>query len=201
MSQLQTLEAIAGAPDADRERLEEEMRRARSSLLDEYWQVERKSAELGRLYAASCRLHASTESEGVLQGIREVAGELLGCSRMALYELEEARGELTLVTAWGLSDELPSRSPRGSGPLGQAADAGLPWLLDSPPSPVWLAGLPLSAVAPLCSGGRVRAVLALLGDLAPAVEPEHAFELLATHAGAALNGLQLSRRARALMAV
>lgn len=65
MNQLQTVEALVGAPDTDRERLAEQMRRARSALLEDYWQVERHSAELGRLNSASCRLHAARDSAGV----------------------------------------------------------------------------------------------------------------------------------------
>lgn len=201
MHQLQVVEALAGAPEADRAALEGEMREARSGLLEAYWQVERQSTELGRLYAASCRLHGSRDAERVLDAIHEAACELLGCSRMALYELADPGG-LSLVAAWGVAPEnLPSRPALGSGPLGQAAAAGCPWVLDAPPSPVSLGGAPLWAAVPLFSGGRVRAILALLDALSPSADPHHVFELLAIHGGAALDGARLSRRVRALMAV
>jgi hypothetical protein len=199
MSQLQMLEALAGAPEADRERLAEGMGRARSTLLEDYWQVERQSAELGRLYAASCRLHSAADPDDIVELIRDVAGDLLGCSRMALYAVDQ--GGLTLIAAWGAAPDLPARPPLGPGPLGRSAELGQPWLLDGPPSPVYLGGSPLHAAIPLRSRGRVRAVLALLEKPAPLVDPEHAFELLGTHGGAALHGVRLSRHERALVAV
>lgn len=202
MQQLQMTEALAGAPDGDREALEGQIQTARSDLLEEYWRVERQSTELGRLSAASCRLHSSGDADGVLESFREVASELLGCSRMALYELDQSAGGLSLVVAWGLFPRnLPARPPVGSGPLGQSATAGCPWVLDSPPSPVSLGGAPLWAAVPLFSGGQVHAVLAILDQPSPTADVHDVFELLAIHGGAALSRVRLSRRARALMAV
>jgi len=201
MGHVQTLEALAGAPAAERAQLAEQMRQARSALLEDYWQVERQSTELGRLYAASCRLHASSDPEEVLQALREVCAELLGCSRGALYEIDEGRTGLSLAGAWSIAGNLPARPALGSGPLGVAAQNGEAWWLDTPPSPVYMGGAPLHAAIPLFGAGRVRAVLALLGPLTPAVEPGRAAELLAIHGGTALHGTRLSQRARALMAV
>ncbi len=61
MQQIQTLEALAGAPEADRHLLAGQMQQARSSLLEEYWRIDRQSSELGRLFAASRQMPGASD--------------------------------------------------------------------------------------------------------------------------------------------
>ena len=166
-------------------------------LSTEYVQVERQSSNLASLYVASFQLHGSLDRDQVLTAIQEIVIGLIGCEEMAVFSLDREKAELHRIAFFGLEPERLPTVPLGTGLIGRVATTGERYVKNGDaPHPAPAAGeADLTACIPLRVDGRVTGVLALFRLLShkPALEEadHELFELLATQAATALYAAEL----------
>jgi hypothetical protein len=202
---LQELDVLRGL--VDRLRLEVEAHRRERDLLEhrllevesegrrfseKYAEVEAQNTNLANLYVASYRLHATRDRQEVLSAIQEIVANLIGSEELAVYETDADGATLKLVASYGIDPAEHAAVPLGAGRIGRAAQSGGPDVGPSPAAPERAAEGELTACIPLKLDGQIIGALALFRLLPQkagfeAIDHE-LFDLLATHAAAALYG-------------
>jgi len=89
-----------------------------------YVEVEEENNNLANLYVASFQLHATLESEEVLQTILEIVINLVGAEVFAIYELDENTGRLLAVACEGKDLDFFPQFAIGSGVVGTSLATG-----------------------------------------------------------------------------
>jgi len=104
--------------------LEEENRR----LAGRYGLLEQQGAKVATLRKASRRLIAAKDRRTRLEVVRDIVQELIGIDRIAIFEPEGETDRLMLVAAFGMRDPVKAEARLGEGPIGRAAETGMPVL-------------------------------------------------------------------------
>jgi len=78
-------------------------------------QVEDELANLANLHVASYHLHSTLHLPRVVRNLRELLTQLVGARTYAIYMADDARSELVVVSAEGLSPEQLASIPFGAG--------------------------------------------------------------------------------------
>jgi len=178
----------AGASDSMTERLRA-IEKENARLNGERLMLQQQSASLLNLYVAAYRLHGTLDRGEVLSALSEIIANMIGSEQLAIFQLDEERGELVLISSMGIDVERYRRVELGSGAIGHAARTG----------EVYLGGTAtrggdeeraVTACVPLTVGKRIEGVIVifeLLGQK-PALDSDdlELFNLLRTHAGMAL---------------
>jgi regulator of replication initiation timing len=166
------------------ESVEDENRRAQ----EEHAEIVQRSAHLANLYVASYRLHETLRRSAVIEAIQEIIVNLVGSEEFGIFELDEARGALSLTEWWGNEAAGLDGGQGSSAPIVETALSGEVYIAPSQPAE---APRPLTACIPLKVEGRVIGVIAVFRLLAhkPALEAVdlELFDLLAMQAGIALH--------------
>ncbi len=210
------------ALEAQRARLDEELQTARHDLLrrsaerdelraalfaleketkafsERNVEVERQNSHLTLLCGASYRLIGGTLGrQEVLSRIREVVADVLGSEELAVFTIAPGSGALRLEQAFGTSVSFPDIA-LGSGLIGHSVQRGEIYVAGRSPGAPLSHETDLQACIPLQVAGRPVGALAIFRLLPqkPAFEARDldVFELLATHAAAALHSSALQAR-------
>ncbi len=92
---------------------------------ERYVEIEEENNNLANLYVASFQLHATLDSEEVLQTIQEIVINLVGAEVFAVYDYKEAGGGvLKAVASEGREVEAFPDFVMGKGIVGSSVEAG-----------------------------------------------------------------------------
>ncbi|HSN90482.1 MAG TPA: GAF domain-containing protein [Anaeromyxobacteraceae bacterium] len=189
-AELESAREQAREAQAERDRLQarlDEVEAEHRRISDEYVVVLEQTTDVARRYVALERIHGGVGRDDTLAAIHEVVVNLVGSEEYGLYERRGDR--LELVHSFGLDRERWASLEVGKGAVGRAARTGAIYVAGREGQPP-AEEADLSAVVPLRAGDEVPAVLAifrLLGHKPVLDEQDQAvFDLLATHAGVAL---------------
>lgn len=165
------------------------VQRENERLQNEQLALQQQSASLLNLYVAAYRLNGTLERKEVLGALEEIIANMIGSEQIAIYELDEERDCLLLISSIGIDAERYAEVPLASGAIGHAARTG----------EIYLGGkatnaedgdLTVTACIPMTVGtevGGVIAIFELLGQKQGLDSDDlELFNLLRTHAGMAL---------------
>jgi|SRR6266508_1910972 len=163
--------------------------RASREFCAQYTEVEEQNSNLANLYVASYRLHGTLDRDNVLNAVREIIINLIGCEQFVVFEVAADRDALVPATSSGLDPERLRNIRLGAGAIGRTARDGVTRV-----APIEGATdgdeRSLTACIPLKLDGNVTGVIALfrlLPQKAGFQQIDHElFDLLATHAASAL---------------
>jgi hypothetical protein len=159
-------------------------------------EIEQENDHLASLCVASAQLHSTLDLAEVIRTITEIAINLIGADRFAIYALDERRGELRPLAAEGVPlAQLPACRV-GEGRIGAVVAAGAAQTFEASPGGAGAdrAGEPL-AVIPLRVEERSLGAIAIFRLLPQkpglsALDHE-LFEVLAGHAATAIFAARL----------
>jgi hypothetical protein len=164
--------------------LQAEMEQQSRKYSEEYVEVEKRNNTLLNLYVATYRLHGTIDRAEVVESIRDIVANLVGCEEQALFEMED--GRLRLVDFVGIDPDKWREVSLGQGPVGQAAQSGDIYVAEQPATD----DVSPTACVPLKLNGEVTGAIALFRMLPqkPVLEESDTelFDLLVTHAATAL---------------
>jgi hypothetical protein len=171
-----------------------------------YIEVEQQNANLANLYVASFRLHATLDREEVLTVIQEIIINLIGSEELAIFEVDASHTALQLVASYGINEEKYRSVPFDQGIIGTVATSGQPYLAKHEPDEEAASSEPdLTACLPLRLGESITGAIAIFHLLPQkqSLEPldYELFDLLGTHAAAALYCTGLEAKLRASLEV
>jgi transcriptional regulator with GAF, ATPase, and Fis domain len=164
---------------------------------EEFSELQTQANNLANLYVASYRLHGTLSPKALFEAMREIVANLIGSEEMAVFELDAARRELSLLDASGVERAAYQRLPLGRGLIGAALADGKPLVVNGdavrgPGEEELTAVIPLRLVEEVI--GAV-AIFKLLPQKPAFGELDHElFDLLASHAGMALHTTRLHTR-------
>jgi len=167
-------------------------------LLDQFQEIERQNSDLASLYVASYRLHETVKRDEVIAVIEEIVVNMIGSEELAIFELDDESGKLTLVDSLGINPSdlervrlNENRIDEAAEVLQQVVETGQRYVVGSADRKALEERSGLTACVPLILDGKVIGAIAVFrlldqkeSKLAP-VDFE-LFDLLATHAAAAL---------------
>ena len=157
----------------------------------QYLAVEQQNFNLLNLYVASYRLHGTLQRSEVLDTVREIVANLIGCEEMAVFLRGPGTQALHLVAATGI-DQTRFRTVRlGKGIIGGVALSGRAFLAGEPGGAAAEGNeSDLTACVPLKVEESVTGAIAIFRLLRQKVALEaidrDLLELLGTHAAMAL---------------
>jgi GAF domain len=96
----------------------------REELEKRYMEVEQQNTNLANLYVASYQLNGTLDRERVVAAIQEIVINLIGSEELAIWQLEEELGALSLVGSFGIDARAWAGVPLGSGIVGNVARSG-----------------------------------------------------------------------------
>jgi hypothetical protein len=91
---------------------------------ERYVEIEEENNNLANLYVASFQLHATLDSEEVLQTIQEIVINLVGAEIFAVYDFTEPTGRLKAVASEGREVDAFPDFALGQGIVGSSVEAG-----------------------------------------------------------------------------
>src|SRR5262249_46662680 len=102
--------------------LQQELEQQSRKFSEEYVEVEKRNNTLLNLYVATYRLHGTIDRGEVVESIRDIVANMVGCEEQALFEMQD--GRLRLVDFVGIDPERWREVSLGQGPVGEAARSG-----------------------------------------------------------------------------
>ena len=90
--------------DALRQQLSEVEGESRD-FAKQFAEIEERNMNLANLYVSSYQLHGTLDRGAVLESIKEILINLIGCEELAVFELSEDAAALDLVTSFGIDDD------------------------------------------------------------------------------------------------
>jgi nitrate/nitrite-specific signal transduction histidine kinase len=118
---------------AELERLDE-VEQENGAFADRYFEIEQENNDLANLYVASYQLHSTLDLDEVVRIIIEIAINLIGADRFAIYVIDERRQELRVLAAEGVEPgRLPACRP-GEGRIGSAVGSETTSVWDPDPA-------------------------------------------------------------------
>ena len=162
----------------------------------EYLEIEHQNANLANLYVTSYRLHGTLDRDEVLTIIQEILINLVGSEEVAVFELDEDGGGLSLAASFGIDEACYQRVALGSGVIGRVAEAGESFFGNGDPEK----DDGVTACIALKVDNKVTGVITVFGLLPQksgleAMDHE-LFGLLGTHAAVALYSSGLAAKLR-----
>lgn len=167
------------------------------NFAQQFAEVEERNMNLANLYVSSYQLHGTLDRGAVLDSIKEILINLIGCEELAVFELSEDETALDLVTSFGIDEEQYRRIRLSDHVLGKLVSTGGTYIggaaASSPEEPV-----SVTACLPLKLDGRVTGAIVLFSLLPhkPGLRELdfELFDLLGTHAATALYCTRLHGR-------
>ena len=154
----------------------------------QFAEIEERNMNLANLYVSSYQLHGTLDRGAVLESIKEILINLIGCEELAVFELSEDEASLDLVTSFGIDEDQYRSISITDHVFGKLVSTGGTYIGGSAASP----GEPVSVTAclPLKLDGRVTGAIVLFSLLPhkPGLRELdfELFDLLGTHAATAL---------------
>ena len=170
----------------------------------QFAEVEERNMNLANLYVSSYQLHGTLDRGAVLESIKEILINLIGCEELAVFELSEDDQYLELVTSFGIDEEQYRSISIRDHVLGKLVSTGGTYIggtSNSVNSASPSESLSITACLPLTLDGRVTGAIVLFSLLPhkPGLRELdfELFDLLGTHAATALYCTALQRRVTA----
>lgn len=165
----------------------------------QFAEIEERNMNLANLYVSSYQLHGTLDRDAVLESIKEILINLIGCEELAVFELSEDAAFLDLVTSFGIDEDQYRRISINDHVLGKLVSTGGTYIGGTTPAPG--ESLAVTACLPLTLDGRVTGAIVLFSLLPhkPGLRELdfELFDLLGTHAATALYCTSLYRRVHA----
>jgi hypothetical protein len=184
--------------DALRQQLSEVESESRS-FATQFAEIEERNMNLANLYVSSYQLHGTLDRGAVLESIKEILINLIGCEELAVFELSEDAADLELVTSFGIDEEQYRSISIRDHVLGKLVSTGGTYIGGTTASPG--ESLSVTACLPLTLDGRVTGAIVLFSLLPhkPGLRELdfELFDLLGTHAATALYCTSLHGRVTA----
>jgi hypothetical protein len=157
----------------------------RSVYLDRCRALFERNRELVNVAIGVLRLREASSRRHVHQAIETIFANLFGTGDLAIYEADSRA--LHLVAALGAGARL-GHVALGTGIIGRAASARMPYLASSRKPRSAEVDLDITAIVPLCVGQATVGVVVALRSLGPAREPpdRDLLDLLARQSALAL---------------
>jgi len=161
----------------------------------QFAEIEERNMNLANLYVSSYQLHGTLDRSAVLESIKEILINLIGCEELAVFELSEDDTSLDLVTSFGVDEEQYRHISLTDHVLGKLISTGGTYIggTNSPDESV-----SVTACLPLKLDGRVTGAIVLFSLLPhkPGLRELdfELFDLLGTHAATALYCTRLHGR-------
>jgi hypothetical protein len=120
------------------------------------------SGDQARIFAARMRLQSALDQAGALDGVREIAGNLIGTEEIAIFKVDKKRSELWLYWSFGVDPNKHSVLEVSREPSLKQVLAGKPLF-----RPRWSnekllsCDDPVNALVPILVDGAVVAVIVL----------------------------------------
>lgn len=108
-----------------------EIEEENEDFANRYVEIEEENNMLANLYIASFQLHSTLDFKEVLQIILEIVINLIGAEEFGILLLDEKTNKLEPVAAEGISPADIPAVPVGQGIIGQAAETGDNYFIDS----------------------------------------------------------------------
>jgi len=154
----------------------------------QFAEVEERNMNLANLYVSSYQLHGTLDRTAVLDSIKEIIINLIGCEELAVFELADDQASLELVTSFGIDEEQYRRISLNDHVLGKLVSTGGTYIGGAAASPGETVSV--TACLPLKLDGRVTGAIVLFSLLPhkPGLREVdfELFDLLGTHAATAL---------------
>jgi len=168
------------------------------NFLEQFVALEQQNSNLANLYVASYRLHETLDKGEVIATLHEILANLVGSEEVAIFELDEQSGALTLIGSNGIQPEAYSQVALGEGWIGQAAETGRIFIRDREAAATLPREEHLTACVPLRIGATVTGAIVIFRLLTqkPGLEEvdHEIFDLLASQAATALYCTRLHAR-------
>jgi regulator of replication initiation timing len=173
--------------DALRQQLSEVESESRG-FAQQFAEIEERNMNLANLYVSSYQLHGTLDRGAVLESIKEILINLIGCEELAVFELSSDAATLDLVTSFGIDDDQYRSISIRDHVLGKLISTGGTYIGGTTASPG--ESLSVTACLPLTLDGRVTGAIVLFSLLPhkPGLRELdfELFDLLGTHAATAL---------------
>jgi nitrate/nitrite-specific signal transduction histidine kinase len=181
---------------AQRESLESMLKQRVAAIEEEsqrfserYVEVEEQNTKLANLYVASYQLNGTRDRARALAAIQEIIINLIGSEELAIWELDDELGALTLAGSFGIDVGQWACVPLQAGLIGSVAASGSTFIAGRDgEQPALDAGL--TACIPLKLDEQIVGAIAIFRLLAQKASLEpldyELFDLLASHAASAL---------------
>ena len=154
----------------------------------QFAEIEERNMNLANLYVSSYQLHGTLDRGAVLESIKEILINLIGCEELAVFELSEDDASLDLVTSFGIDEEKYRSISLTDHVLGKLTSTGGTYIGGTSASPGECVSV--TACLPLKLDGRVTGAIVLFSLLPhkPGLRELdfELFDLLGTHAATAL---------------
>lgn len=165
----------------------------------QFAEIEERNMNLANLYVSSYQLHGTLDRGAVLDSIREILINLIGCEELAVFELSEDESSLELVTSFGIDEEQYRRLDLGGHVIGRLVSTGGTYIGGTAAQERDAAEV--TVCLPLKLDGRVTGAIVLFSLLPhkPGLRELdfELFDLLGTHAATALYCTSLHARVTA----
>ncbi len=176
-----------------------EIERESRSFANQFAEIEQRNMNLANLYVSSYQLHGTLDRNAVLDSIREILINLIGCEELAVFELSEDGSALELVTSFGVNEQEYRRIGVNDHVIGKLVATGGTYIGGATAGNEDLSSV--TACLPLKLDGRVTGAIVLFSLLPhkPALQELdfELFDLLGTHAATALYCTSLHLRVTA----
>lgn len=174
--------------------VEEEGRRFAAKVVE----IEQQNTNLANLYVASYQLNGTLDRDRVIEAIKEIVINLIGCEELAIWERDEETGAFELAGSFGI-DEHAWRTVGGADSvIGAVLESGTRFIAGESEFTPTGREKRLTACIPLKLDDRVTGAIAIFELLQQkqGLEPVdfELFELLASHAASALYCTTLRER-------
>jgi hypothetical protein len=180
-----------------------DVERESRSFASQFAEIELRNMNLANLYVSSYQLHGTLDRRAVLDSIREIVINLIGCEEVAVFELSVDGSSLDLVTSFGVDEAAYRRVSLTEHAIGKLASTGDVYVSGAAAAgeSVPAAGegaSRITACLPLKLDGLVTGAIVLFRLLPhkPALQELdfELFDLLGTHAATALYCTSLHQR-------
>ena len=174
--------------------VEEEGQRFAAKVVE----IEQQNTNLANLYVASYQLNGTLDRDRVIEAIKEIIINLIGCEELGIWEADEDCGHLALAGSFGIDVDDWSTVRTGAGVIGSVAATGERFVAGETSLVPMTREAGLTACIPLKLDDRVIGVIAMFQLLQQkhGLEPVdfELFDLLASHAASALYCTTLKER-------
>jgi nitrate/nitrite-specific signal transduction histidine kinase len=150
---------------------------------ERYVEVEEQNTKLANLYVASYQLNGTLDRARVLDAIKEIIINLIGCEELAIWDLDRETEALQLAGSFGIDEEAWLALPLGSGLIGSVAASGESYISEEKAGDV-LACIPLKLDDEVVGAIALFSLLQQKQGLEPL--DYELFDLLGSHAASAL---------------
>ena len=167
-----------------------ELEERNRDFAERYLEVEQQNTNLANLYVASYQLNGTLDRERVVAAIQEIVINLIGSEELAIWELDDDLGVLSLVGSFGIDAEEWAGVPLGSGIVGYVAFTGERYVASERSEQPLGRDERITACIPLKLDDRVVGAIGIFSLLQQkqGLEPVdfELFDLLGSHAASAL---------------